>query len=143
MDSQDDLNMTKASDFAENHRNCKKQISFFNTNDFPPLPSKSNTNTNKQDYLRTIKRNQTLKRIKHNHNLKLSPKKSYSQKKKTFISKTFPPKHNSRARNKGRSAVNDHQILHLDCWKSLICDQGDCRCCMIQMVKMIPQWYLE
>ena len=44
--------MTKASDFAENHRNRKKQIPFFNTNDFPPLPSKPNTN--KQDYLRTI-----------------------------------------------------------------------------------------
>ena len=32
----------------------KKQIPFFNTNDFPYLPSKPNTNTNKQDYSRTI-----------------------------------------------------------------------------------------
>ena len=30
-----------------------------------------------------------------------------------------------RARNKGQSAVNDHQILRFDCQKSLICDQGD------------------
>ena len=30
-----------------------------------------------------------------------------------------------RARNKGQSAVNDHQILRLDCQKYLICDQGD------------------
>ena len=32
----------------------------------------------------------------------------------------------SRARNKGRSAVNDRRILRLDRRKSLICDQGDC-----------------
>ena len=30
-----------------------------------------------------------------------------------------------RPQNKGRSAVNDRQILHLDHRKSLICDQGD------------------
>ena len=32
----------------------KRQKTFFNTTDFPPLPSKPNTNTNKQDYSRNI-----------------------------------------------------------------------------------------
>ena len=32
----------------------KRQKPFFNTNDFPPLPSKPNTNTSKQDYSRTM-----------------------------------------------------------------------------------------
>ena len=31
-----------------------------------------------------------------------------------------------RPQNKGQSAVNDHQILHLDHRKSLICEQSDC-----------------
>ena len=32
----------------------KRQKPFFNANDFPPLPSKPNTNTNKQDYSKTM-----------------------------------------------------------------------------------------
>ena len=32
----------------------KRQKPFFNPNDFPPLPSKPNTNTNKQDYSKTM-----------------------------------------------------------------------------------------
>ena len=40
--------------FTNKSNIVKRQKSFFNINDFPTLPSKPRTNTNKQDYWRTI-----------------------------------------------------------------------------------------
>ena len=72
----------------------------FNANGFTPLPSKSNTN--KQDYSRTINtspRNYnthstsgTIKVYQTQSQPKIVTKEIIPTKKKTLISKTFPPK---------------------------------------------------
>ena len=78
----------------------KRQKPFFKTNDFSPLTSKRNTNTNKQDYSRTMNASPG------NYNIHSTPastetyllqsqpntKEVIPTKKKTLISTTFPPK---------------------------------------------------
>ena len=78
----------------------KRQKPFFNTNDFSPLTSKRNTNTNKQDYSRTMNASPG------NYNIHSTPastetyplqsqpntNETIPTKNKTLISITFPPK---------------------------------------------------
>ena len=77
----------------------KRQKPFFNANDFPPLPSKPNTNTNKQDYSKTMNASPG-KYTTHSTSASTETSLLQSQpntkeilptKKKTLISSTFPP----------------------------------------------------
>ena len=78
----------------------KRQKPIFNTNDFPPLPSKPNSNTNKKDYSKTMNASPG----KYNTHSTSASTETYllqsqpnteeilSTKKKTLISSTFSPK---------------------------------------------------
>ena len=78
----------------------KRQKPFFNPNDFPPLPSKPNTNTNKQDYSKTMNASpgkyttHSTSASTETYLLQSQPntKEILPTKKKTLISTTFPPK---------------------------------------------------
>ena len=78
----------------------KDKKPFFNTNDFPPLPSKPNTNTNKQDYSTTMNASSgkynthSTSASTETYLLQAQPniKEILPTKKKTLISSTFPPK---------------------------------------------------
>ena len=78
----------------------KRQKPFFNTNDFPSSPSKPNTNTNKQDYSRTMNaspRNYNTHSTSTTTETYLLQSQPYTKailptKKKNLISITFPPK---------------------------------------------------
>ena len=78
----------------------KRQKPFFNANDFPPLPSKPNTNTNKQDYSKTMNASpgkyttHSTSASTETYLLQSQPntKEILPTKKKALISSTFPPK---------------------------------------------------
>ena len=78
----------------------KDKKPFFNTNDFPPLPSKPNTNTNKQDYSKTMNASpgkyntHSTSASTETYLLQSQPntKEILPTKKKTLISSTFPLK---------------------------------------------------
>ena len=78
----------------------KRQKPFFNANDFPPLPSKPNTNTNKQDYSKTMNASpgkyntHSTSASTETYLLQSQPntKEILPTKKKTLISSTFPLK---------------------------------------------------
>ena len=78
----------------------KRQKPFFNTNDFPSSPSKPNTNTNKQDYSRTMNaspRNYNTHSTSPTTETYVLQSQPYTKeilptKKKNLISATFPMK---------------------------------------------------
>ena len=86
--------------FANTKNIEKRQKPFLNTNDFPPLPSKPNTNTSKQDYSRTMNaspRNYNTHSTSTTTETYLLQSQPYTKailptKKKNLISITFPPK---------------------------------------------------
>ena len=78
----------------------KRQKPVFNTNNFPPLPSKPNSNTNKKDYSKTMNASpgkyntHSTSASTETYLLQSQPntKEILSTKKKTLISSTFSPK---------------------------------------------------